>query len=177
MYHVMRTGRDPLALAPGARAALAQLDGSVPPSDLQTMESVVRASLGQQRLSLLLLGGFALGALVLATLGIYGVVANTVVRRTREFGVRLALGAERRGVLGLVMADGLRMIVAGLVTGLAGALLLTRVLGRLLFGVNALDPATFITVAFGLGALASVACLIPGWRATRISPAEAMRAD
>jgi ABC-type antimicrobial peptide transport system permease subunit len=105
------------------------------------------------------------------------VVANTVVRRTREFGVRLALGAEHRGVLALVMFDGLRMIGIGLVAGLAGALFITRVLEGMLFGVSALDPATFLTVTLVLGGVAVVACLVPGWRAARIPPVEALRTD
>ena len=177
MYHVLRTDREPLSAVPAARAALTLLDASVPAADVRTMESVVRTSLGQQRLSLLLLGGFALGALVLATLGIYGVVANSVVRRTREFGVRLALGAEQRGVLRMVMLDGLRMIVAGLAVGLAGAMMITRVLEGMLFGVNALDPATFAAVTIVLGGVAIAACLVPGWRASRIPPVEALRTD
>jgi putative ABC transport system permease protein len=164
-------------MLPAVRKVLSEQDAGVPIANAQTLASIVRASLGKQRLSLWLLGGFALGAMVLAVMGIYGVVANTVVRRTREFGVRLALGAESSTVLRLVLIEGSRMIVLGLLLGMCGALLVTRVLGNLLFGLQSWDPVTFGSVALGLAAAAYAACIIPGWRATRIPPAEALRTD
>ena len=177
MYYALRTDREPLSLLEPVRAVLRQLDASIPLTDVQSMTAVVRASLGQHQLSLVLIGGFAFGALVLAVMGIYGVVANSVVRRTHEFGVRLALGAERRGIVALALGGGLRVIAAGLAIGLIGALLASRVLDSLLFGLRAGDPLTFAAVATLLGAVGVLACLIPGWRAARIPPAEALRTD
>jgi putative ABC transport system permease protein len=177
MSYAIRTARDPMAMLPAVRKVLSEQDAGVPIANAQTLASIVRTSLGRQRLSLWLLGGFASGAMVLAIMGIYGVVANTVVRRTREFGLRLALGAESSSVLRLVLIEGSRLIVLGLVLGIGGALLVTRVLGNLLFGLQAWDPITFGSVALGLAAAAYAACIIPGWRAARIPPAEALRTE
>jgi putative ABC transport system permease protein len=141
------------------------------------MDTIVRESLGQHRLSMVLIAGFALGALVLAAMGIYGVVSNSVLRRTHEFGVRLALGADRPGILGLVLAQGVRVIGLGLAVGLAGAIGAARLLSSLLFGVQAGDTTMFVIVGLFLATVGLLACLMPAWRATRIAPIEALRGE
>jgi predicted permease len=177
MYYALRTDRDPMALVGAVRSTVRELDASIPLTDVRPMTAVVRASLGQHQLSLVLIGGFALGALVLAVMGIYGVVANSVVRRTHEFGVRLALGAERRGIVALALRSGVRVIAVGLVIGVVAALFASRMLESLLFGLRAGDPLTFTGVVTLLAAVGLLACLIPGWRAARIPPAEALRTE
>ncbi len=177
MTFALRTQGDPRALLADARAALRELDAGIPLADAHPMTDVVRTSLGQHRLSLVLLLGFALGALVLATMGIYGVVANSVLRRTHEFGVRLALGAGRPGILRLVLREGMGVLLLGLAAGLVAALLVSRVLGSLLYGLRPSDSLTFTAVTVVLALVGVTACLVPGWRATRIPPGEALRID
>ncbi len=177
MYHVLRTSGDPRSLIEPARTALRSLDAAVPMADVQTMEARVRQSLGQHRLSLVLIAGFASGALVLAAMGIYGVVSNSVLRRRHEFGVRLVLGADGPGILGLVFAQGLRVVGSGLAVGLIAAIAATRLLASVLFGVQPNDASTFVIVGLFLGAVGLLACLVPAWRATRIAPIDALRTE
>jgi len=177
MYYALRTEREPTTLSEPVRRELRALDASVPLTEVRTLETVVRDSLGQHRLSLVLLGAFAFGALVLATMGIYGVVATSVARRTHEFGVRLALGAGPRNIVRLVLRDGVLVIGTGVVLGAGGAIFATRVLRTLLFGLRPADPATFAAVAALVGIVGVMACAIPGWRATRIPPTDALRTD
>jgi predicted permease len=146
-------------------------------SSPQTMNEVVAGSLGQQRFSMILLGGFAAVALLLASLGIYGVISYLVGQRTHELGIRIALGAQRRDVLRLVLSQGMKMSVGGVALGLVVALGLTRLMARLLYGVSATDPMTFVIITFLLMTVALVACFVPAWRATRVDPLVALRND
>jgi len=142
---------------------------------VRPLEARVEASVGPRRLSALLLGGFAVLALVMACLGLYGVMAYAVAQRTRELGVRLALGAARGSVLGLVLRQGLTLVGVGGAVGLVGALALSRVLQSQLYEVRAADPVTLVGVVLLLGTVAFVATLVPARRATRVDPAVALR--
>lgn len=175
-WAVAATG-DPGALAPAIRRVLDGVDASVPLTDVRTLDEIVQGSLGNERLSLTLLLAFAAGALALATLGIYGVVSNAVARRTHEMGVRIALGANRSKVLGMVLGQGLRLVALGIVLGLAGSIAGARVVGSLVVGADPGDPLVYTAVILGLIALTSLATGIPALRATRIDPVEALRPD
>jgi putative ABC transport system permease protein len=177
MYYAARTGGDPAMVLPQARSALRRLDPSLPLAEARQGESLVRDSLGRHRLTLTLLGVFALGALFLAAMGIYGVVAGGVIRRTPEIGVRLALGASGSGVLRLVAADAMRVVAAGLVLGLIAAVAASRLLESLLFGVEPGDPVTYGSVAVFLFAVATLSCVVPALRAVRIPPTQALRGE
>jgi ABC-type antimicrobial peptide transport system permease subunit len=141
------------------------------------MDQVLDASLARQRMSMLVFGVFALVALTLASVGLYGVVAHGVTERTHEIGVRMALGADQRRVLALVVRQGLSMAIIGTAIGVAGALALSRWIEGLLFGVTATDPMTLAAVVAMLIAVALVACTVPAWRATRVDPTQALRAE
>jgi predicted permease len=144
-------------------------------SGVQTMNEVIAASLAQQRFSMILLGAFAVVALALASLGIYGVISYLVGQRTHELGIRLALGAQQRDVLQLVLSHGMKMALGGVALGLAIALGLTRLLSTMLYGVSATDPATFVAITLLLMTVALLACLVPAWRATQVDPLVALR--
>ena len=135
------------------------------------------ASIARQRMSMVVFVVFAGVALVLASIGLYGVVAHGVTERTHEIGVRMALGAERRHVLALVVRQGLSMAVLGTVVGLAAALALSRSIESLLFRVAPTDPATFAAVIVMLLSVATIACYVPAWRAARVDPTQALRAE
>jgi len=172
---VVRASGDPLRLAKPVRDAIASIDRTVAVSQVDTMEDVVSRSNARPRFYLLLLGSFAAVAVVLAALGIYGVMSYSVSRRFHEIGIRMALGAERADVVRLVVGEGMRVAAVGAAAGLAGALLLTRLMASLLYGVRATDPATFIGVALLLTAVALGASWIPARRATRVDPLTALR--
>ena len=174
---VIRSSADPASLTAPVRNEVHSLDKSIPVYNVRPMSDVVAASLAERRASALLVGAFALLALLLALVGIYGVTAYYVTQRTHEIGVRMALGAQPRHVLGLVMGQSLRLTVAGLVLGLCGGLALTRALESLLYGVRPTDPATFAAAAALLGAVALLACLLPARRATKVDPLIALRDD
>jgi len=140
------------------------------------MDELFESSVGRQRLTLLLLGAFAIVALVLAAVGIYGVIAYSVTQRTQELGIRRALGARQTDILLLIAGQGLALTLAGIVSGIAGALALTRVMKGLLFQVNATDPATFCGIAVLVVAVSLAASLIPAWRAMRADPMASLRA-
>jgi putative ABC transport system permease protein len=173
----VRTQGDPASVARAVRAAAQGVDASQPISSLATMEQVVATSMAQRRLALLLFGTFAIVALALAVAGIYGVLAGAVTERTREIGVRAALGATPGAILGMVMLQGARLAAIGVAIGLAGALTLGRFLQSLLFGVDAADPWTLLAVAAVLIGVALAACLLPALRAVGIDPIAALRAD
>jgi ABC-type antimicrobial peptide transport system permease subunit len=177
MSYVARTSVDPIGLTPSARAMLAELDASLPMAGVRTLEEIVDASLGQQRLSLTLVVAFALGALLLTTLGIYGVVSNAVVRRTREIGLRMALGADPSSVVGDVLRQGVVLAVAGALIGLVGAVAMSRTLSSVVVGVDPTDPVVYAAVALGLVAIAAIASYLPARRATRIDPLAALTPD
>ena len=141
----------------------------------QTMESIIAESIAARRFVMILLGAFAVLALGLATIGIYGVIAYVVGQRTQEIGIRMALGAQRSDVLGLILWQGTRLALVGVVIGTAAAFALTRLMSRLLYGVAATDPLTFALLAAILTVVAVVACYLPARRATRVDPVAALR--
>jgi putative ABC transport system permease protein len=141
----------------------------------ETMDHVVSTTLAPRRFSMILLGVFALLALLLSSIGIYGVVSYLVGQRTHEIGLRMALGARRADVLRLILANGMKMAFAGVVTGVAAAIALTRLMSSLLYGVSATDPLTFVGVAAVLTLVAAAACCIPARRAMRVDPMVALR--
>jgi predicted permease len=174
---VVRADGDPASLAGPVRDQIAAVDRAVPLYDVATMETRVSDSLEQQRFSTVLIGLFAAVALVISAVGIYAVLAYTVELRRREIGVRMALGAERRHVLRLVVGGGILLAVVGIAIGVAGALGATRALDSMLFGVSATDPLAFAATAGGLALVALLACYIPARRAARIDPATALRSE
>jgi len=172
---VVRTLDEPMSLAAQARAAVWAIDATLPITRMQTMERLRSAVTATQQFNLLLVGIFAVLALVLAAIGLYGVTSYSVDRRTRELGIRVALGAQRREVLRLVLSQGARLAVAGLAAGTVAALALTRFMATLLFGVGARDPLTFAAVGLLLLVVSLVASFIPAHRATRVDPVIALR--
>jgi putative ABC transport system permease protein len=171
----VRTSGDPNAIIPSVRRELQAIDPQVPLFRVTTLERELGVTLAQPRFQAVLLAVFALIALLLATIGIYGVTSHAVGQRTQEVGIRMAMGAARRDVLRLMLMQHLKPAVLGLLIGLAGALALSRFLQSLLFGVDATDPATFVLVAVGLLLVAAGACWIPARRATRVDPMIALR--
>jgi putative ABC transport system permease protein len=170
-------GGDPDAIMPAARDVLRQLDPEMPPFRIQSFERAVSGSLWRQRFQGLVVAVFAVLALLLAAVGIYGVVSYSVAQRTREFGVRVALGAQVRDIMGLVFRHGVWLAVQGVAIGVVGGMLLTRFLASLLYETEPRDPAVFTLVALGLGVVAIVAVAVPAWRATAVDPLVAMRPD
>jgi putative ABC transport system permease protein len=172
---VVRTSGDPLRSVTAVRGAIDAVDPALPMARITRMQKLVDDSLGQRRLSTGLLGLFAGLALLLASLGIYGVTSYTVARRTREIGVRVALGAQRSEVLQLVLRQGMALSLTGVAVGLVGAFALTRLMTTQLFNISATDPATFATVTVLLTVVALAATLGPALRATRVDPITALR--
>jgi predicted permease len=175
MFLVVRTDGQPLALTGAIREQIAQVDRDQPVSSIQTMEARVAASVAQRRMQMNVLGAFAAVAVLLAAIGIYGVMAYSVTQRSREIGIRLALGAAKQDVTGLLLRNGLTMVAVGLGLGLIGALLVTRVLRTLLFEVSATDPVVFATILALLSATAWLATYLPARRAARLDPLVTLR--
>jgi putative ABC transport system permease protein len=171
----VRTSRDPERTVNDLRRAVAAVDRDVPLFDVRTMAAMMGTAANERRLSMVLLAAFAGLALLLAALGIYGVIAFDVTRRTQELGLRMALGARRSTVLALVMAQGARITGAGLILGVLGAFAAARLIESQLFGIRSYDPLTYLGVAGLLGVVAVGATLIPALRATRVDPMEALR--
>jgi len=174
MALVVRTSGDPAAFATILRREVQALDKDQPVYNLRTMDDVVTKSVGTRRIAMQLFAVFAVTALLLAALGIYGVMAYSVTQRTQEIGIRMALGAQKSDVLGLVIRQGMALAAIGVMVGLAGAFALTRVIGNLLFGVTATDPATFFAIPLLLLLVALVACYLPAHRAARLDPTKAL---
>lgn len=173
----IRAAHAPLPLTASVRKKVQALDRDEPVSDVQTMEELVEAQLGQRHLLMMLLGSFAVVAVVLSLVGIYGVIAYSVTQRTHEVGIRRALGAQEGDILWLIMQQGFQLALAGAVLGVVGAFALTRVMKTLLFHVSATDPATFIATALLFIGVALGASYVPARRATRIDPTQALRSE
>ena len=174
---VVRTGLEPSGTIALLRELVKSLDANVPVFGVRTMAQQKDGSLALQHMAAVSLSGFGVLALMLAALGIYGVLAYSVSRRTREIGVRVALGAQIADVLVLVLRQGIRLVATGVVLGLAGALAATRLLRGFLFEVQPLDPLTFVTVVVVLAVVAFFACWLPARRAAKIDPMEALRTE
>ncbi|HMC67095.1 MAG TPA: ABC transporter permease, partial [Gemmataceae bacterium] len=174
-FFVVKTSGDPLGLSNAIREAVRSVDRSQPVHDLVSMEQRISSSLGPRRFAVQLLGLFAAIALLMAALGLYGVIAYTVTQRTQEIGIRMALGAQRQQVMGLVLGQALRLSAAGVLAGLVVASVLARLVSSQLFEVSAFDPVTFAIMALGLMAVALLASYGPARRATRVDPMVALR--
>jgi predicted permease len=172
---LLRTTVDPLSLAQPVRNQISALDKDQAVFNVRTMEQALSRSVAARRFSMILLSVFATLALILAAVGIYGVISYSVAQRTREVGIRMALGAQTTDVLKLVVRDGLKLVVIGVLVGLVGAFMLSRLLTTLLFGVTPTDSVTYVTVALGLVAVALAACYIPARRAAKVDPLVALR--
>ena len=172
---VVHTSRDAASLAPEVQTAIHSLDRNAPISEVQTMEQVVGKATGESRFYLTLLGAFACVALILAAVGIYGVMSYSVSRRIHEIGIRMALGAQRDDVLRLVVWQGVILAISGVAVGLAGALALTRLMSGLLYGTKPTDPVTYVAVVFVLGVVAIASSYIPARRAAKVDPMLALR--
>ena len=177
MYLTVRTAGDPLTAVAAVRHEVSALDPDQPISDIRTMEERITRSLTGRRFNMVLLGIFAALALILAAIGIYGIVAFAVTERTHEIGLRLALGAQRGDVVAMVVRQGMTMTLIGTAAGIAAALALVRVMSGLLFGVSAADPVTFVSIPLLLALVSLAACYIPARRATRVDPLIALRSD
>lgn len=173
----VRTAGPPGSLTGPARAVVRELDAALPVSDVRTLREVVRGSVREERLNLTLVGSFALAALLLASLGVYGVLADAVLRRRSEIGIRMAMGAAASQVVGMILARGARLVLLGIVLGVAGAAVASRFLASMLYGVETFDPATYLGVSVVLALVAGVAAWLPARRATRIHPSEALRSE
>lgn len=172
---VRTTAADPLSIAPAVRREVQAVDKDQPVYDIKTMDSLLAKSIASNRLAVWLLGLFAALALLLASIGIYGVIAYSVTQRTREIGIRMALGARPRDVLRLVVGQGMMLTFIGIGLGLVGAFALTRVMASLLFSVSPTDPVTFAAISALLAVVALLACYIPARRATKVDPMVALR--
>jgi putative ABC transport system permease protein len=175
MSFAIKTSADPARMIPAVRKAAAGIDRNQPLFDIQPLEQRLSHSVAQRRQRAFLLGAFAFIALAIAVVGVYGVMACSVARRTHEMGVRIALGARPRVIVGMVVAEGMRMALIGVALGLAGAMGLTRVLSSFLYGVTPNDAATFISVGLLLISAACIAAYLPARRATRVDPMVALR--
>jgi predicted permease len=173
----VRTSSDPHKSTPAVASAIHQVGPDIPVTDVLSMDDVIAQSMSPQRFNLLLLASFAGLALLLAAVGIYGVLSYTVRRRVREIGIRMALGASHSDVMKMVVSDGMKPILIGVGIGLAGALALTRLIASLIFGVHPTDPLTFSAVALILVIVGVVANILPAYRATRIEPVRTLRDD
>jgi putative ABC transport system permease protein len=175
MTLIVRADSDPAALVPAIRSQVFEIDGEQPLQSVRTLEAMVSNSIRQQRFTAIVLSIFAVAALSLAIAGLYGVISYSVAQQTHEIGIRMALGARSRDVLKLVVTQGMKLTILGLAIGVVAAMLLTRLISNLLFGVTATDPLTFALLVAMLLAVALVACYIPARRATKVDPLVALR--
>jgi putative ABC transport system permease protein len=172
---VVRTSQDPASAATAVRNVIWSIDSELPVPELKSMGQIVSAAVAERRFQTAMLGGFALAALLLAVIGIYGVIAYSVNRRRGEIGIRMALGARAADVSALVLRQGMRPVLIGLIVGLAAALAFGRLLGALLYEIRPSDPVVLASVAIALIAAAALACYIPARRATTVDPATVLR--
>jgi putative ABC transport system permease protein len=177
MFLAARGGVAAASLLPAIRQRIAALDAELPVTDVALLEERVAGSIRQQRFAMLLLAIFAGTALALSVVGLYGVMSYLVAQRTREFGIRMAFGAKLRDMLKLIVGQGMKLVLIGLVLGVAGSLALTKVVSGLLFNVRATDPGTFVAVCSLLAAVGAVACYLPARRAARVDPMTALRTE
>lgn len=175
MWIVARTDGEPGGIAASSRALVRDLDRTLPAYSMSPLADIVSASLAERRFSTSLLGLFALIALLLAAVGLYGVISYSVSQRTQEIGVRLAIGAPRAHLLGMVVGQGMKLVVAGVVVGLAGAFTLARLVSALLFEVSPFHPPSYAGTVMALLAVAALACYVPARRAMRVDPIAALR--
>jgi predicted permease len=175
MHVVLRTKADPSSFTTSVRDAVHSVDPDLPVANVTTLTTLVDTSLSQPRFSMLLLASFGILALLLASIGMYGVISYSVLQRTQEIGIRMALGAERRNVFGMILRQGARLAGFGILIGLIAALGVTRLMASFLFGVQPTDPLTFVTVSLLLVGTALLACYLPARRATRVDPIVALR--
>jgi predicted permease len=171
----VKTNGDPDSVTRSLAAAVNSVDPDLPLAGVRTMDQIVSEQLAVDRFAMVLFGSFAVMALLLATIGVYGVMAFGVAQRTQEFGVRMALGAQRSRILNLVLKEGTILAVLGSIVGLGGAYLVGRAMQSTLYGVEALDVRAFGVVAVVLLVAALLACFVPAWRASRVEPMEALR--
>jgi putative ABC transport system permease protein len=177
LMFTIRTVRDPGSLVPDARAAIRAIDPRLALSDVRTMEEVVGNALRRQRISAVLISGFAVGALLLAAMGLFGVVSGSVTRRRHELAIRLAVGADHRRLLRLVLAEGAALVGIGLLIGAPGIYAAGRLMRGVLVGVSPLDTMTLVTVTVGMILVTMIACYVPARRVLRIDPAQSLRAE
>jgi ABC-type antimicrobial peptide transport system permease subunit len=177
MSLVVRARGDAASLAPAIRKAIWSVDKDQPIARVATMDDLLARSAAERRFALILLETFGLVALALAATGAYGVLSGNVTERTREIGLRLALGASRNQILALVLRQGMTLTALGVVIGLSGAVVATRAIVTLLFGVSRLDPMTYLGVTALLLGVSAIACWVPAWRAARVDPAITLRAE
>jgi putative ABC transport system permease protein len=174
-FLVTRTSGDPSSFAAAVRGAIQQVDPELPVFRVTTMERMVADSMAQRRFAMTLLSIFAVVALILASVGLYGVMSYSVTHRINEIGIRMALGAKMSNVLAMVVGQGMKLSLAGVVIGLIAAFALTRVMRTLLFSVSPTDPLTYVAVALLLAVVSLAACFVPARRATKVDPMEALR--
>jgi len=172
---VVRTGGDPASLAAAVRNAIGEVTHEAPITRIRPMTEVVEESMASSRFNMILMTIFAGVALMMASIGLYGVISYSVSQRTHEIGIRMALGASRPSVLGLVLRNGMSLALIGVGLGVGAALGLTRLMASLLYGVSPTDPITFIVISLVLTGVALVACFVPANRATRVDPMIALR--
>jgi len=171
----VRSDSDPRSLLPLIRNELAALDKSIPLFNVRTLEEQVQGATAQEHTAALVTSMFAGLALLLAIVGLYGVMSYSVVQRTREIGIRMALGASRGNVLRLVVQSGMKLVLAGVVIGIVAAVAVTRLIGSFLYGVTPTDVLTYVSVAVGLAVVALLACFLPARRAAQVDPLVALR--
>jgi putative ABC transport system permease protein len=174
---VVRTETPPLGLAAAVRRAVRSVDSTVPDFEITTVEQALAKLDRPRKFQTQLIGAFAVTALLLSALGLYGLMSYLVAQREKEVGIRVALGAHRRDVLKLVIGQGMAVALTGVLFGLGAAMAVTRLIKSLLFGVSATDPLTFVVIALLLLCVAFVACIVPAWRATKVDPMVALRAE
>jgi ABC-type antimicrobial peptide transport system permease subunit len=177
MTLVVKSGQDPATLAGPIRQQIRALDPNLPVADVRTMSDVVGATLSTPRFTGVLLGTFAVLALILSAIGIYGVLSYVVSRRTREIGIRVAIGAQRAQVLRLILRSGLSLALAGVVIGIVVAAAASQLMRGMLHDVQPMDPFAFLAAIVLLSSIAALASLVPAWRASRVDPVVVLKGE